>query len=151
MQPLRREVRAALKRAHPGLKDTDIDLAESLLVRRVQLDPERYPELIRQLDRERVELIKAKMPRYAEVLQVTRGQRAAGVPRPTIKRLEAPEVRGLARPPTPSTRPAASGPAKPPTSSPRSKAPSLSKAPPADARREAPRNPPQADGPRKRS
>lgn len=85
MQPLRREVRLALKRAHPGLTDHTINEVESLLSRRFQLDPERHRDLITELDEKRKAIIAEKMPHYAWVVQVVRRGREAGAPRPRIE------------------------------------------------------------------
>jgi hypothetical protein len=68
MQPLSREVREALKRRHPGLRDETIDRAEELLALRVQLDPERHAGRIAELDRERAALLAREMPHYREVV-----------------------------------------------------------------------------------
>jgi hypothetical protein len=75
VQPLRPEVRAALKRVHPGLTDATIDRMHALLVLRSQLDPRRYGDQIEALDRERVAIMDAQIPRYAEVVQALRRSR----------------------------------------------------------------------------
>ena len=72
MEPLHPEVRAALKTAHPGLTDEEIDRSEELLSMRMRLDPDTAAEQIAKLDRERMELIQRKMPRYAQVVQASK-------------------------------------------------------------------------------
>jgi uncharacterized membrane protein len=79
VQPLRPEVRAALKRAHPGLTDATINRVQELLVLRSQLEPRRYADQIEALDRERVALMEAQIPRYAEVVQALKRSRDADV------------------------------------------------------------------------
>jgi hypothetical protein len=74
VEPLHPELRAALKEAHPGLTDEDIDRTEELLVQRMLCNPEKEADRIAQLDRERIELIQRKMPRYAEVAQAIRAR-----------------------------------------------------------------------------
>ena len=69
MEPLNPELRTALKEAHPGLTDEDIDRTEELLAQRMLCDPEKEAERIQQLDKERVEIINQKMPHYNEVVR----------------------------------------------------------------------------------
>lgn len=69
MEPLNPELRKALKEAHPGLTDEDIDRTEELLAQRMLCDPEKEAERIQQLDNERVEIINQKMPHYNEVVR----------------------------------------------------------------------------------
>jgi len=69
MEPLHPQLRAALKEAHPGLADSDLDRYEELLAARFQIDPDREAERLRGLDREREELLRQAMPRYKEVAQ----------------------------------------------------------------------------------
>jgi hypothetical protein len=77
MEPLHPDLRAALKRAHPGLTDEDIDRSEELLNERMNTDPQADPERIARLDAEREELIRGAMPRYAEVVQVVKAEQLA--------------------------------------------------------------------------
>jgi hypothetical protein len=77
MEPLHPDLRAALKRAHPGLTDEEIDRSEELLNERMNTDPDRDPGRIERLDTERTELIRTAMPRYAEVVQVFQAERDA--------------------------------------------------------------------------
>jgi hypothetical protein len=51
----------------PGLDEADIDRYEDLLVARFKIDPDREPERIAQIDEQREELLRSRMPRYAEV------------------------------------------------------------------------------------
>jgi hypothetical protein len=76
VEPLDPEYRAALKAAHPGLTDEDIDRTEELLAERMRCDPEREAERIARLDRERQELIRRTMPHYAAVSQAFKSRRA---------------------------------------------------------------------------
>ena len=76
MEPLHPELRAALKAAHPGLTDEDIDRSEELLAERMLCDPDREGERIARLDRERLELIQRTMPHYAAVAQTVSARRA---------------------------------------------------------------------------
>lgn len=69
MEPLDPRLREALKEAHPGLQDSDIDLYEELLAARFLIDPDREPDRIRELDREREALLQRVMPRYGEVVR----------------------------------------------------------------------------------
>ncbi len=78
MEPLEPEFRAALKRAHPGLEDSDIDRYEELTAQRFLIDPDTAPERLRELDQERARLLRERMPRYRDVWQrydATRGKR----------------------------------------------------------------------------
>lgn len=94
MEPLHPQLREALKQAHPGLTDQDIDRFEELLARRMTCDPEREADQIEQLDRERIEMIRDLMPRYAEVA------RAFAARKPRDTGTVAPKVRTeLKRPP----------------------------------------------------
>jgi hypothetical protein len=69
MEPLSPQFRRALKEDHPGLTDADIDRYEELVVARFQIDPDREPERLSEIDRERGELLRTRMPRYNEVRQ----------------------------------------------------------------------------------
>jgi hypothetical protein len=69
MEPLRPEFRLALKEAHPGLTDADIDRYEELVAARFQIDPDREPQRLSEIDRQREELLQTRMPRYREVRQ----------------------------------------------------------------------------------
>jgi hypothetical protein len=82
MEPLHPELRQALKQAHPGLTDEDIDRFEELLAQRAAFDPVAEADEIARLDRERVDLMKRLMPHYAEVARAFTAQ---------IRRREGPE------------------------------------------------------------
>jgi hypothetical protein len=72
MEPLHPDLRTALKEAHPGLTDSQIDLYEELLAQRFLLDPATQETEIRSLDHRREELVQEYMPRYAQVAQIFR-------------------------------------------------------------------------------
>jgi hypothetical protein len=82
MEPLEPEFREALKRAHPGLEDRDIDRYEELLAQRFLIEPEKAPQRIRELDREREQLLRERMPRYGEVWQRYNAKGPRGHSRP---------------------------------------------------------------------
>ena len=90
MEPLHPKLREALKQAHPGLTDDDIDQHEELLVHRMQLDPEKDRDKIQRLDLERAELIRQKMPHYEEIARVFTAKavrpKAKQAPKVKIKR-----------------------------------------------------------------
>jgi hypothetical protein len=77
MEPLHPDLRAALKAAHPGLTDTQIDQHEELLAQRFQLDPETQEPEIRALDRRREQLVQQYMPKFQQVAQMLHQRRAA--------------------------------------------------------------------------
>jgi hypothetical protein len=87
VEPLRPDLRAALKEAHPGLTDDDIDRAEELVSLRMTCDPENEAARIADLDRQLSELISEKMPRYNEVSRLVklREQAAAGRASPRVR------------------------------------------------------------------
>ena len=85
MEPLHPKLREALKKAHTGLADEDIDRSEELLAKRMLYDPEKEADRIAELDRERMELIRRTMPRYAEIARLFAAEQAASKP-------EAPKV-----------------------------------------------------------
>jgi hypothetical protein len=77
MEPLHPDLRAALKVAHPGLTDAQIDQHEELLAQRFLLNPETQEAEIRTLDRRREELLQQYMPNYQQVAQMFHNRRAA--------------------------------------------------------------------------
>jgi hypothetical protein len=77
MEPLHPELRAALKAAHPGLSDAQIDQHEELLAQRLLFDPETQEAEIRALDRRREELLQQYMPSFQQVVQMFHQRRAA--------------------------------------------------------------------------
>jgi hypothetical protein len=76
MEPLHPELRAALKAAHPGLSDAQIDQHEELLAQRLLFDPETQEAEIRALDRRREQLIQQYMPNFQQVAQMFHQRRA---------------------------------------------------------------------------
>jgi hypothetical protein len=93
MEPLHPQLREALKNAHPGLTDEDIDTLEELSARCFECHPEEEADQIRELNRQRTELIRQAMPRYNEITQAFSVQAAAATrkqpPRIEIKRRDA--------------------------------------------------------------
>jgi hypothetical protein len=79
MEPLEPELRQALKDAHPGLSDEDIDRIEELNARRFELDPDTDTEELRRLEVEKDAFVARAMPRYREVVTAFTQQQA--VPR----------------------------------------------------------------------
>jgi hypothetical protein len=77
VEPLHPDLRAALKAAHPGLTDAQIDQHEELLAQRFLLNPETQEAEIRTLDRRREELLQQYMPNYQQVAQMFHNRRAA--------------------------------------------------------------------------
>src|SRR5512145_2164722 len=82
MEPLRPDFRAALKEAHPGLTDEIIDEYEKLTALRYQLDVERYRESVQEIDRQREDLLRTRMPQFAQVAQLVAARRKARRPQP---------------------------------------------------------------------
>jgi hypothetical protein len=78
MEPLKRNLREALKQEHGDLTDDVIDLSEKLLAQRSLIDPSKEPEKIEEIDRQRAELLRTRMPRYKEVVERVRQQEDGG-------------------------------------------------------------------------
>ena len=76
MEPIHPNTRAALKQAHPGLTDEDIDHYEELVSRRFQLDPERNAPEIAALDHERLGFLQSRMPHFEAVVRQAAAARA---------------------------------------------------------------------------
>ncbi len=74
MEPLKQNVRDALKQAHTGLTDEEIDQHEKLLAERFLVDPEADPLRIQEIDQQRAELLHRKMPKLTQVLQKICGE-----------------------------------------------------------------------------
>ncbi|MCJ8159567.1 hypothetical protein [Sphingomonas sp. LaA6.9] len=72
MEPLSPKAREQLKRANPGLTDDDIERYQSLTSRRFTLDPQRAADEIRRIDLEREELLRSKMPDFANIVNAVR-------------------------------------------------------------------------------
>jgi hypothetical protein len=87
MEPLHPELRADLKRAHPGLDDRTIDEYERLTSLRFNLDPERDKGKLAEIDAVRRRLLQARMPHFANVRQafLTRRQAAADTAAPAVQ------------------------------------------------------------------
>lgn len=84
MEPLTPAAREALKRAHPGLADADIDYYEELSARRFTLDPDRAGAEIRRLDDAADALVRDKMPRFAEVVNAALAMARRDEPRKKV-------------------------------------------------------------------
>jgi hypothetical protein len=80
VEPMHPEFREALKAAHPGLTDREIDRYEELWAERMRCDPDREAARIAELDEERRQLVERVMPRYAAVAQAFKAARAARAP-----------------------------------------------------------------------
>ena len=84
MEPYSPEFRRALKDAHPGLRDVDIDRLEALTARRTQLHAERDAPTIANLDAEINDLL-SKMPNFDRVARqnaaIQHAERASRIPR----------------------------------------------------------------------
>lgn len=65
MEPYSPEFRRALKDAHPGLRDTDIDRLEALTASRAQLQPD--DRNIGYIDEQIDDLLRNKMPNFDKV------------------------------------------------------------------------------------
>jgi hypothetical protein len=85
VEPIHPGTRAALKQAHPGLTDEDIDQYENLVSRRFQLHPERDVQEIAALDRERLELLQARMPHYEAVVRQVAAERSRLPHKPEVR------------------------------------------------------------------
>ena len=85
MEPIHPSTRAALKQAHPGLTDQDIDHYEELVSRRFRLHPERDVQEIAALDRERLELLEARMPHYEAVVRQVAAERSRPPQKPEFR------------------------------------------------------------------
>jgi hypothetical protein len=95
MEPIHPALREELKRAHPGLTDADIDRYEELTSLRFTLDPDAAREEIRQLDAERMQIVRAKMPQLGELENafIARARAAATrvKPAPRIETIRSPD------------------------------------------------------------
>ena len=67
MEPLRPEDREALKRAHPGLTDADIDRSEELIELADSLDATGQTDEAARVRLEVSRFVEQRMPRYREV------------------------------------------------------------------------------------
>jgi hypothetical protein len=78
VEPLHPDLRQALKRAHPGLTDDDINRFEELLARVLSLDPATESDTISRLSGERDDMLRRLMPHYARVAQAFAAERRSG-------------------------------------------------------------------------
>lgn len=90
MQPLPLRLRTALKGAHPGLRDEDLDRLEVLRAQSATLHPWRDAARLAGLRADATELLRERMPRFTEVIdrEEERFLRQAQRPprkKPTIK------------------------------------------------------------------
>jgi hypothetical protein len=87
MEPLHPELRAELKRAHPGLDDACIDEYETLTATRFLLDPERDKGQLAEIESARVRLLQARMPHYSKVREAFLARRRSldSPERPAVK------------------------------------------------------------------
>jgi len=76
MESLHPDMRAALKAAHPGLTDSEIDQHEELLAQRLRLDSETQEADIRAVGRRREQLVQQYMPKFQQVAQMFNQRRA---------------------------------------------------------------------------
>jgi hypothetical protein len=81
VEPLDPDLRRELKRAHPGLQDSEIDAFEGLIAKRFRLDPQRDEEALQAIEREMDALQKRAMPHYHEVVQRVQAEREREAPR----------------------------------------------------------------------
>jgi|tagenome__1003787_1003787.scaffolds.fasta_scaffold19267987_1 hypothetical protein len=80
MTPLHPDFRQALKDAHPGLTDDIIDEYERLTAMRHVHAQQNFKESMEEMDRKREELLKSRMPHYAQVAQAVGARSKAGTP-----------------------------------------------------------------------
>jgi hypothetical protein len=85
MEPLHPEARAALKKAHPGLTDPDIDYYESLVSARFNVDPSAHPERLAEIDRQRLEFLKRSMPHFEAVVRQVAAERKTPIRKPQAR------------------------------------------------------------------
>jgi hypothetical protein len=78
VEPYTPEFRQALKAAHPGLRDADIDRFEALTARRNQMLPDREADAIANLNHEIDELVRTKMPEFDRIARQDAAIKHAG-------------------------------------------------------------------------
>ena len=81
MEPLHPADREALKRAHPGLTDADIDRAEELIAEVELLGDLGRTEEAEEVSGALSEFVRQRMPRYNEVVQDASASRRGEVAR----------------------------------------------------------------------
>ena len=67
MEPFLPEFRRALKEAHPGVSDSDIDRLQELTTRRASIGGERDAQTRLSLDHQIDELLREKLPQFDKV------------------------------------------------------------------------------------
>lgn len=92
MQPLPPRLRTALERAHPGLNDEDFDRLEVLRARSVTDQLSRDAAPAAQARSELEAFLRARMPRFADVIAREQQRFLRDAPKP---RRRAPTVKGL--------------------------------------------------------
>jgi hypothetical protein len=89
MEPYSPAFRSALKDAHPGLQDAEIDRLEELTTRRAQTLPERDAHIMLSLDEQINELVRDKMPNFHRVTReysaIVHAERAASRVSPKVE------------------------------------------------------------------
>jgi hypothetical protein len=89
MEPYSPAFRRALKDAHPGLQDADINRLEELTTRRAQTLPERDADIILSLDEQINELLRDKMSNFHRVAReysaIVHAERAASRISPKVE------------------------------------------------------------------
>jgi hypothetical protein len=91
MQPLPLRLRTALKEAHPGLRDEDLDRLEVLRARSASLHPWRDAARLAELRAESARLLRERMPRFTEVIDREQERFLRESPRPPRKK---PTIKG---------------------------------------------------------
>jgi hypothetical protein len=84
MEPLHPKARSALKKAHPGVTDADIDDYETLVSARFNLDPAAQPKEMAAIDKQRLELLNRKMPHFEAVLRQVAAERKTPIHKPDV-------------------------------------------------------------------
>jgi hypothetical protein len=82
MQPLPPRLRSALKRAHPGLTDADLDRFEVLRALPSTFQPLRNGARREELRQESLAFVRERMPRLAEVIAQEQQRLIRETPRP---------------------------------------------------------------------
>ena len=67
VEPIKPILRQALIEEHDGLADEIIDRLEELTHQRFEVDPDEQPDLLKEIDQEREQLLQQHMPRFKEV------------------------------------------------------------------------------------
>jgi hypothetical protein len=67
VEPIKPILRHALIEEHEGLTEEIIDRLEELTHQRFEIDPDEQPDLLKQIDQEREQLLQQHMPHFKEV------------------------------------------------------------------------------------